>query len=106
MCIRDSADGDMGRWVQWLLMAHARRYHRHYRTTGHVWQGRYKMFPVQDDDHLLGVLRYVERNALRAELVARAEDWKWSSLPGSVETRCSGEARWWSGTNGGWSGSM
>ena len=50
-------------------MAHARRYHRHYRTTGHVWQGRFKAFPVQDGDHLLGVLRYVERNALRAELV-------------------------------------
>jgi putative transposase len=38
--------------------------------------------PIQDDDHLVTVLRYVERNALRAELVARAEDWKWSSLPG------------------------
>jgi putative transposase len=82
LVIRTHADGDLGRWVQWLLMAHARRYHRHYHTTGHVWQGRFKAFPVQDDDHLLGVLRYVERNALRAELVARAEDWKWSSLPG------------------------
>jgi putative transposase len=82
LVIRTHADGDLGRWVQWLLMAHARRYHRHYRTSGHVWQGRFKAFPVQDDDHLVGVLRYVERNALRAELVARAEDWKWSSLPG------------------------
>jgi putative transposase len=82
LVIRTHAEGDLGRWVQWLLMAHARRYHRHYRTSGHVWQGRFKAFPVQDDDHLLGVLRYVERNALRAELVARAEDWKWSSLPG------------------------
>jgi putative transposase len=60
----------------------ARRYHRHYGTTGHVWQGRFKTFPVQEDDHLVTVLRYVERNALRAELVSRAEDWKWSSLPG------------------------
>jgi putative transposase len=82
LVIRTHADGDLGRWLQWLLMAHARRYHRHYRTSGHVWQGRFKAFPVQDDDHLVGVLRYVERNALRAELVARAEDWKWSSLPG------------------------
>jgi putative transposase len=63
-------------------MAHARRYHRHYRTSGHVWQGRFKAFPIQDGDHLRTVLRYVERNGLRAELVARAEDWKWSSLPG------------------------
>jgi putative transposase len=61
---------------------HARRYHRHYGTTGHVWQERFKAFPVQDDDHLVSVLRYVERDALRAELVSRAEDWKWSSLPG------------------------
>jgi putative transposase len=82
LVIRPHADGDLGRWMQWLLMAHARRYHRHYRTSGHVWQGRFKAFPVQDDDHLVTVLRYVERNALRAELVARAEDWKWSSLPG------------------------
>jgi putative transposase len=60
----------------------ARRYHRHYGTTGHVWQGRFKTFPVQEDDHLVTVLRYVERNALRAELVSRAEDWESSSLPG------------------------
>jgi hypothetical protein len=65
-----------------LLMAHARRSHRHDGTSGHVWQGRFKAFIIQDDDHLRTVLRYVERNALLAELVARAEDWKWSSLPG------------------------
>jgi putative transposase len=82
LVIRTRADGDLGRWVRWLLVAHARRYHRHYGTTGHVWQGRYKAFRVQDDDHLIGVLRYVERNALQAEPVARAEDWRWSSLPG------------------------
>lgn len=79
--LRPHQDGDLGRWMQWLLTAHAQRYHRHYRTSGHVWQGRFKAFPVQDDDHLVSVLRYVERNALRAELVSRAEDWKWSSLP-------------------------
>src|SRR5262249_12848097 len=39
-----------------------------------------KSFPVQNDDHLLTVCRYVERNALRAGLVARAEEWAWSSL--------------------------
>ncbi len=82
LVIRPHGAGDLGRWVQWLLTAHVRRYHRHFGTTGHVWQGRFKAFPVQDDDHLLTALRYVERNALRAELVARAEDWKWSSLPG------------------------
>ncbi len=47
---------------------------------GHVDRGRFKSFPVQDDDHFRVVCRYVERNALRAGLVARAEDWRWGSL--------------------------
>jgi putative transposase len=73
-------DGDLSRWMQWLLTAHVRRYHRHYGGSGHVWQGRFKAFPIQLDEHLLAVLRYVERNPLRASLVERAEDWRWSSL--------------------------
>ena len=43
-------------------------------------QGRFKAFPIQQDDHLVTVLRYIGRNPLRAELVAHAEDWLWSSL--------------------------
>jgi len=73
-------DGDLSRWMQWLLTAHVRRYHKHYNSSGHVWQGRFKAFPIQRDEHLLTVLRYAERNPLRANLVKRAEDWDWSSL--------------------------
>lgn len=73
-------DGDLSRWMQWLLTAHVRRYHRHYGSSGHVWQGRFKAFPIQEDEHLLVVLRYVERNPLRARLVRRAERWRWCSL--------------------------
>jgi putative transposase len=73
-------DGDLGRFMQWLLTSHVRRYHRHYQTSGHVWQGRFKAFPIQQDDHLVAVLRYVERNPLRARLEKRAENWTWSSL--------------------------
>jgi putative transposase len=73
-------DGDLSRWMQWLLTAHVRRYHKHYRGSGHVWQGRFKAFPIEADEHYLTVLRYVERNPLRAELVERAQDWRWSSL--------------------------
>jgi putative transposase len=81
LIVRPAADGALGQWMQWLLTTHVRRYHRHYGTDGHVWQGRFRAFPIQDDDHLVTVLRYVERNPLRADLVARAEDWPWSSLP-------------------------
>jgi putative transposase len=62
------------------LTTHVRRYLRHYRSSGHLWQGRFKAFPTQEDEHLLMVLRYVECNPQRAGLVARAEAWEWSSL--------------------------
>jgi putative transposase len=73
-------DGDLSRWMHWLLTTHVRRYLRHYHSSGHIWQGRFKAFPIEGDDHLLTVLRYIERNPLRARLVGRAEDWPWSSL--------------------------
>src|SRR5262245_59334795 len=72
-------DGDLGRALQWISTAHARRYHKHYHSSGHVWQGRFKAFPIEEDDYLLAVLRYVERNPVRAELVEQAQDWGWSS---------------------------
>jgi putative transposase len=65
-----------------LTVTHAQRWHAHHATsgTGHVYQGRFKSFPVATDEHLLSVLRYVERNPLRAGLVSRAEAWRWGSL--------------------------
>ena len=61
---------------------HMMRLHAHYGTGGQgdVYPGRLKRFPVQDDEPFLLVCRYVERNALRAGLVRRAEDWTWGSL--------------------------
>ena len=57
------------------------RWHAHHHTegTGHLYQGRFKTFPIEDDEHLLAVLRYVERNPLRADFCKRAEDWKYGS---------------------------
>jgi len=75
-------DGDLARFMQRLTITHVRRWqeHRHFVGLGHVYQARYKSFPVEEDDHFLAVARYVERNALRANLVVRAEEWRWSSL--------------------------
>lgn len=76
------ADGDLSRFVGWLTLTHTQRWHAHRGSagTGHVYQGRFRSFVVQSDEHLLTVCRYVERNPLRAKLVNRAEDWRWSSL--------------------------
>jgi putative transposase len=75
--------------VGWLTLTHTQRWHAYRKSTGsgHPYQGRFKSFPLQDDGHFHTVCRHVERNALRANLVTRAEDWRWSSLH-----------RWYSGT--------
>lgn len=73
-------DGDLSCWMQWLMTSHVRRYHRHYGSSGHVWQGRFKAFPIQQDYHFLTVLRYVEQNPQRAGLIDKAQNWPWSSL--------------------------
>jgi putative transposase len=75
-------DGDLSRFMRVLTMTHTQRWHAHRQSagTGHLYQGRFKSFPVQGDGHLLALGRYVERNALRAGLAPRAEDWRWGSL--------------------------
>jgi putative transposase len=75
-------DGDLSRFMQWLTMTHTQRWHAFRRNLGHghLYQSRFKSFPIQTDEHFLRVCRYVERNALRARLAKRAEDWEWGSL--------------------------
>jgi putative transposase len=72
----------LGRLMGWVGVTHVRRHHAHYHTAGggHLYQGRFKSFPVQEDEHLLRLCRYVEANPLRARIVGRAEAWPWSSL--------------------------
>ena len=82
LVVRPVGDDNLSRFMQRLTTRHVRRWlaHRHEIGTGPVYQGRFKSFPIQTDEHLLTVLRYVERNALRAGLVETAEDWRWGSL--------------------------
>lgn len=75
-------DGAMSKLMYWVTMTHTARYHAHYQSTGngHLYQGRFKSFPIQNDEHFLVVCRYVERNALAAGLVSAAELWRFGSL--------------------------
>jgi putative transposase len=87
-------NGDLSRWMQWLLTTHVRRYHEHYHTTGHVWQGRFKSFPIEQNDHLLSVLRYVERNPYRAGLSKEVADWPHCSLRLSAPSNAANVPIW------------
>jgi putative transposase len=75
-------DGDLSTYMRLVTLTHTQRRHAHRGSagTGHLYQGRFKSFVVQDDAHFLTVSRYVEANALRGNLVERAEDWRWGSL--------------------------
>ena len=75
-------DGELSEVLRWITVTHTQRWHAHHHTagTGPVYQGRFKSFPVQTDEHFVTVARYIERNALRANLVTRAEEWQWGSL--------------------------
>ncbi|MFK7790404.1 MAG: transposase, partial [Phycisphaeraceae bacterium] len=79
---RRGSDRVLSELMRWVGTTHVRRWHEHRHTagTGPIYQGRFKSFPIQADEHLLTACRYVERNALRAGLVAKAEDWRWGSL--------------------------
>jgi putative transposase len=82
LVLRPFHGGDLGRFMQRLTTTHVRQWHLVRKTVGggHLYQGIYKSFPIQADDHLLTVLRYVEGNPVRPGLVSRAEHWRWSSL--------------------------
>jgi putative transposase len=77
---------ELSKFLQWVGTTHVRRWreHRGKSGEGHLYQGRYKSFLVQEDGHFLTLMRYVESNPLRAKVVRRAEDWPWSSLGGAA----------------------
>jgi putative transposase len=76
------ADGDLSKFMQRITLTHTQRVHAQTRTAGygHLYQGRFKSLPVETGHPFLTLVRYVERNAKRAGLVRKAEDWPWSSV--------------------------
>jgi len=80
--LRPRRGQDLSDFMRWLSVTHTQRWRAHSQTQGegHLYQGRYKCFPVQTDAHFLAVCRYVERNAQAANMVQNAQDWRWNSL--------------------------
>jgi putative transposase len=76
------ADGDLSAFMKWVTVTHSHRWHGAHGTVGvgHLYQGRYKSFPVQDSTYYLTLMQYVESNPLRAGLVKHSQNWPWSSL--------------------------
>jgi len=92
MLLWPRADGELARFVQRVTTRHTHRWHQRHLTKGrgHLYQARYKSFPVLADDHLLTVCRYIERNPLRAGLIEPAEAWPWSSAAARIQAKDDG----------------
>ncbi|HTW94940.1 MAG TPA: transposase, partial [Tepidisphaeraceae bacterium] len=75
-------DGELSEFMRLLTVTHTQRWHAHHHSagTGPLYQGRFKSFPIQQDGHFLMVCRYMERNAVRANLVTSARRWPWCGL--------------------------
>jgi len=74
-------DGDVQKFMHWLTLTHTQQYHVQTKTIGygHLYQGRYKSFLIEKESYLLTVIKYVERNPVRARLSKTVENWKWGS---------------------------
>ena len=80
--LRPREDEDLSSFIRWITLTHTQRYHTSHGTVGigHLHQGRYKSFLVQDEAYYITVLRYIEANPLRAGLVQRVDTWPWWSF--------------------------
>lgn len=82
LLLKTNNDGELAQFMGWVANTHTRKWHSMKETTGqgHLYQGRYKSFICQDNEYFITLARYIERNALKANLVKKAEAWKWSSI--------------------------
>jgi putative transposase len=80
LLLQPGAGQSISRILQSLTVAHTWRYHKRHKSSGHVWQGRFKSPVIQDDRHLMVVLHYIEANPVRANVVSNAADYRWSSI--------------------------
>ena len=81
LLIQTTTTGNISRIMQSITISHTRYYHYTYKSSGHVWQGRFKSPMVSSDEYLLTVIQYIEQNPVRAGIVDQPGKYKWSSFP-------------------------
>src|SRR6266436_2370002 len=60
---------NLGRWMHWLLVAYSVSFNLRHRSSGHLFQGRYKSFLVDGGEYLLGLSRYIHLNPVRGRVI-------------------------------------
>ena len=89
MILWPEENGELSEFIRLVTVTHAHRWHAHYHPAGagRFYQGRFRSFPIQQDEHLIKACRFIERSPLEAKLVKQAEDWPWSSAHKRQETK-------------------
>jgi putative transposase len=77
----ETPDANLSKGMRQLNGVYTQRFNRSHGRVGHVFQGRFKAILVEKDNYLLELARYVVLNPLRAKMVRRLEQWRWSSFP-------------------------
>ena len=75
----ETPDGNLALGMRQLNGVYTQLFNKLHNRAGHLFQGRYKAILIQKDSHLLEVCRYVVLNPVRARMVDRPDEWKWSS---------------------------
>jgi REP element-mobilizing transposase RayT len=75
----ETPDPTLSRGMQWLQGKYAQWFNKRHKRVGHLFQGRFKAFLVEKEAYLLEVHRYAVLNPVRAGMVQRPEDYRWSS---------------------------
>lgn len=79
LVIEPTIDGSLPKIMMRLTLAYSSYFNKKYGGVGHVWQGRYKSSLIDREEYFIWCGLYVELNPVRAGLVVRSEDWRWSS---------------------------
>ena len=81
LMVKTYEDGDLARLMRAITQDHTQLHHLKHDSigTGHLYQGRYKSHLLDTERYFLTVLKYIERNPVRASLCKNARDWKWGS---------------------------
>ena len=87
LLIKVGQEATISKIMQSITLAHTKHYHLKYRSSGHVWQGRFKSPIVGNDEYVLDVMRYIEKNPMKAGMVKQAADYRWSSYLLNVRSK-------------------
>lgn len=90
LLLEPKKDQSLGKCLHGTTFLYAQHYNKKYARSGRLWQNRYFSCPVDKEEYLWAVVRYMERNPVRAKIVTKAEDWKWSSAEAHISGRKDG----------------